>query len=241
VGDVDAKARRLEVPVDSLLTDEGISAALLRGDADGRGAVPAARMPRLAAFIRALHECYVALHFCYLEINPLVVTDTFIAPLDLAAKLDECARFECASAWAAAASSAASGGSAVGSASASASTAGSSHALEFPAPFGRPLSKEENYIAALDAKTGASLKLTILNADARIWTMVAGGGASVIYADTVSDLGGFDELANYGEYSGDPTEALTFEYAQTLLSLLLRSRAPPALGPKILIVGGGAF
>jgi ATP citrate (pro-S)-lyase len=195
VGDVDAKARRLEVPVDSLLTDEGICAALLRGDGNGAGAVPAARMPRLASFIRALHECYVALHFCYLEINPLVVTDTFIAPLDLAAKLDECARFECASAWAAAASSAAtgSGGSAVGSASASASasTAGSAHALEFPAPFGRPLSKEENYIAALDAKTGASLKLAVLNADARIWTMVAGGGASVIYADTVSDLGGF--------------------------------------------------
>jgi ATP citrate (pro-S)-lyase len=99
VGDVDATARRLEVPVDSLLTDEGISAALLRGDSNGAGAVPAARIPRLAAFIRALHECFVALHFCYLEINPLVVTDAFIAPLDLAAKLDECARFECAAAW----------------------------------------------------------------------------------------------------------------------------------------------
>lgn len=35
-------------------------------------------------------------------------------------------------------------------------------------------------------QTGASLKLTILNPKGRIWTMVAGGGASVIYADTVS-------------------------------------------------------
>jgi len=34
-------------------------------------------------------------------------------------------------------------------------------------------------------QTGASLKLTILNPKGRIWTMVAGGGASVIYADTV--------------------------------------------------------
>ena len=41
---------------------------------------------------------------------------------------------------------------------------------------------QEAYIADLDAKSGASLKLTILNAKGRIWTMVAGGGASVIYA-----------------------------------------------------------
>ena len=36
-------------------------------------------------------------------------------------------------------------------------------------------------MAELDAKSGASLKLTILNKKGRIWTMVAGGGASVIY------------------------------------------------------------
>ena len=41
---------------------------------------------------------------------------------------------------------------------------------------------QEAYIADLDAKSGASLKLTILNPQGRIWTMVAGGGASVIYA-----------------------------------------------------------
>ena len=35
-------------------------------------------------------------------------------------------------------------------------------------------------------QTSASLKLTVLNPKGRIWTMVAGGGASVIYADTVS-------------------------------------------------------
>ena len=41
---------------------------------------------------------------------------------------------------------------------------------------------QEAYIAELDAKSGASLKLTVLNKAGRIWTMVAGGGASVIYA-----------------------------------------------------------
>ena len=30
--------------------------------------------------------------------------------------------------------------------------------------------------------------------------MVAGGGASVIYADTIVDLGGVQELANYGKF-----------------------------------------
>lgn len=52
---------------------------------------------------------------------------------------------------------------------------------DFPPPFGREMLPEEEYIAELDAKTGASLKLTILNKSGRIWTMVAGGGASVIF------------------------------------------------------------
>lgn len=48
----------------------------------------------------------------------------------------------------------------------------------------RPLNDyffQEAYIAELDAKSGASLKLTVLNPKGRVWTMVAGGGASVIY------------------------------------------------------------
>jgi len=60
--------------------------------------------------------------------------------------------------------------------------------VEFPLPFGRALTAAEEHIARLDASTGASLKLSILNPKGRVWTMVAGGGASVIYADTVGDL-----------------------------------------------------
>jgi hypothetical protein len=45
-----------------------------------------------------------------------------------------------------------------------------------------------------------------LNEHGRIWTMVAGGGASVIFADTIVEKGGVTELANYGEYSGAPNE-----------------------------------
>ena len=52
--------------------------------------------------------------------------------------------------------------------------------------------------------------------------MVAGGGASVIYSDTICALGGAEELANYGEYSGAPSEQQTYDYAKTLLSLMTR-------------------
>ncbi|CAD0099577.1 unnamed protein product [Aureobasidium mustum] len=109
--------------------------------------------------------------------------------------------------------------------------------MEFPAPFGREMSKEEAYIAEMDAKTGASLKLTILNGNGRVWTLVAGGGASVVYADAIASAGYAGELANYGEYSGAPTETQTFHYARTVLDLMLR--APMHSEGKVLFIGGG--
>ena len=108
--------------------------------------------------------------------------------------------------------------------------------VDYPPPFGRDAFPEEAHIAELDAKTGASLKLTILNAAGRIWTMVAGGGASVIYSDTICALGGAGELANYGEYSGAPSEQQTYDYARTILSLMTRQAHPEG---KVLIIGGG--
>ena len=39
-------------------------------------------------------------------------------------------------------------------------------------------------------------------------------------SDTVCDLGGASELANYGEYSGAPSESQTYEYAKTILKLM---------------------
>ena len=98
--------------------------------------------------------------------------------------------------------------------------------LDFPAPFGRKEFPEEAYIRELDSKTGASLKLTILNPNGRVWTMVAGGGASVLYGDTLADLGYAGELANYGEYSGAPSTEHTFEYAKTLIGLMTKEKDP---------------
>lgn len=204
VGDVDEKALRLSVEVDTKPSIEEIADSLLANVPD------AAKKERLASFIGSLYDLYVDLHFTYLEINPLVVTDAGdVYMLDLAAKIDATADFVCRTKWG---------------------------EIDYPPPFGRDAYPEEAYIADLDSKSGASLKLTILNRSGRIWTMVAGGGASVIYSDTICDLGGAEELANYGEYSGAPSEQQTYEYAKTILSLMTQDKHPDG---KILIIGGG--
>ena len=167
--------------------------------------------PQLVDAIAALYRVYVDDHFAYLEFNPLAVADGTLVPLDCVAKLDDTAAFQCAESWG---------------------------KIEFPKPFGSTATPEEAYIASLDEKTGASLKLTVLNPDGRVWPMVAGGGASVIYADTVVDLGFADELACYGEYSGNPSTEMTYEYAKTLLDLMTRKPSPEGK-EKFLLIGGG--
>jgi ATP citrate (pro-S)-lyase len=202
VGDVDSKAKRLEVPIGTFPTAVEIEKTLLEN-------VSAERKKHVADFIEALFKFYADLNFTYLEMNPIVVTNDSVIPLDLAAKLDSTAEFESGEKWG---------------------------NIEFPVPFGRTLTKEEAYIEDLDSKTGASLKLTVINPEGRVWTMVAGGGASVIYADTITDLGYMNELANYGEYSGDPSEEFTYLYAKTILDLMVRKPNPKG---KYLLIGGG--
>lgn len=80
------------------------------------------------------------------------------------------------------------------------------------------MTKEDVYIQKLDTSTGASLKLTIFDHEGRVWTMVAGGGASVIYSDAIAAHGYAHELANYGECSGALTEGHTYEYARAIVS-----------------------
>ena len=45
-------------------------------------------------------------------------------------------------------------------------------------------------------------------------------------SDTICDLGGASELANYGEYSGAPSEQQTYEYAKTVLGLMTQEKHP---------------
>ena len=39
-----------------------------------------------------------------------------------------------------------------------------------------------------------------------------------------------NELANYGEYSGAPSEQQTYDYAKTILSLMTREKHPEGKG-----------
>ena len=146
-----------------------------------------------------------------MELNPFTFVGDKVVPLDAVAKLDDYASYQCAEKWG---------------------------KIEFPPSFGLQKTEEEEYVSELDERTGASLKLTLLNPEGRVWNLVAGGGASVIYADTVVDLGYADELANYGEYSGNPSRELTYEYTKTILKLMTKQKDPQGR-PKYLIIGGG--
>jgi ATP citrate (pro-S)-lyase len=230
VGDVDAKALKLLIPVNKAFPSrETLISTLLTH-------VPDVKKDVLADFIIRLYGVYVDLHFAYLEINPLICLDPVdgkpaeICYLDMAAKLDQTADFLCGPKWAIARDNSAASGGAI--------KADRGPPMVWPAPFGRDLTKEEAYIQKLDASTGASLKLTVLNQKGSVWTMVAGGGASVVYSDAIAAAGFAHELANYGEYSGAPTEGQTYEYARTILDLM--TRGEPLAGGKVLIIGGGA-
>jgi ATP-citrate lyase beta-subunit len=165
----------------------------------------------VADFIKALYKMVVEYHFVYLELNPFTFVNGSPVALDAVAKVDDYASYQCAEYWG---------------------------NLKFPSPFGLEKTPEEEKVDELDERTGASLKLTILNPEGRIWNLVAGGGASVIYADTVVDLGYHNELANYGEYSGNPSTELTYAYTKTVLDLMTRKKDPQGR-PKFLLIGGG--
>ncbi|CAI6147161.1 MAG: hypothetical protein SPLUMA2_SPLUMAMAG2_01802 [uncultured Sulfurimonas sp.] len=164
-----------------------------------------------AEFCIGFFKSYRELNFAYLEINPFVMQGNKIELLDMVAKLDDTAGFMMVEEWG---------------------------DVEYPTAFGMEAkSPEVEAVEEADSKTGASLKLTLLKPEARIWTMVAGGGASVVYADTIADMAGIDDLANYGEYSGGPTTGETKFYAEILLDLMTRKKDPSGRG-KVMIIGG---
>lgn len=199
---------QIAIPVLETVDAEGIAAQL--PDFEGRES--------MSRFLAALHHFFVDMAFTYLEINPLALLlsgrdsgPARVLPLDFVGQVDDTAAFEVGEKWG---------------------------ALPFPPAFGVRLTPEEAAIRELDEKGGSSLKLTVLNPQGRVWPMVAGGGASVIYADTVTDLGFGKELACYGEYSGNPSTDETREYARTILDLMTREPDPQGR-PKFLLIGGG--
>lgn len=141
-----------------------------------------------------------------LEINPYIVSGAGVAILDLAIEVDDAGSYF-AKRW---------------------------QESDFRQASARHLTAEEQTVRELDAQSPASLKLEMINPDGAIFLLLSGGGASVVVADEVYNLGLGDKLANYGEYSGNPNAEETYIYTQSLLKLLLASKAPK----KVLFIGG---
>jgi ATP citrate (pro-S)-lyase len=187
------------------------------------------RREAVEKFVRQCVAVYDDLDCTMLEMNPFTLDPKTGAPfpLDIRVELDDTAAFRSSNKWSAGAAD---------DAALAAAAAGNTPSVEFPLPFGRVLTAAEARIAGLDEGTGASLKFTVLNPKGRIWLMVAGGGASVIFSDTVGDLGFAPELGNYGEYSGAPSEQETYSYACTVLDV---ATAGADGRGRALLIGGG--
>ena len=164
---------------------------------------------KIQTFVKELYAFFVQFDFTYLELNPFTFDATGkVVLLDAVAHLDSCAAYKNEKLW---------------------------NSLSFPPDFGKKAFPEEEAIAALDQQSGASLKLTLLNPQGRIWNILSGGGASIIYLDALADRGEREEIANYGEYGGNPTEEESYQYARTILDLMTRTPHPDG---KVLIIGG---
>lgn len=146
-------------------------------------------------------------HMTNLEINPFLFRSDRLIPLDAAVQVDDAAQFLVRSAW--------------------------SHS-DFRVPK-KSTHKSEIAVERLASKSSSSLSLKVLNENGSIFMLLSGGGASVVISDELANAKLQDEVANYGEYSGNPSEEDTYLYAKQILELLLRSKAQR----KILIIAGG--
>lgn len=146
-------------------------------------------------------------HITFLEVNPLAKTSNGFIPLDFAVLIDDCSFYLF--------------------------DQEDKELLEMEY-FNDNNHEAEAYIHNLDLQTGGSLKFKMLNPEGSVWTMVAGGGASVVYTDAIVNLGYKDELANYGEYSGNPPTELVYKYADTVFKCMNEVKKD-----KYLFIGGG--
>jgi len=154
---------------------------------------------KVAEFARKLHACFDNEDAQYLEVNPVAARDGDgeLVALDAVTLLDADAKFRHPD-W----------------------------DFPFAAEFGRPYTKHELEVMAVDSKIKGSVKfIEIPGGDTAM--LPAGGGASVYYSDAVVARGG--KLANYAEYSGDPPDWAVEALTEKVCSLP---------GIKNIIVGG---
>ncbi len=146
--------------------------------------------------------------FVYVECNPFTIVDGKSILLDMVAKVDDCAQIRMWGAW------------------------GYIHRIK---PFGTNIDPVEAIVQDMDEKSAASLKLHILNPDGRIWMILGGWGASVILIDSLWEMGLSDDIANYGELSGNPDTDSNREYSRLVIKQMLASKAQN----KYLLIAGG--
>lgn len=152
----------------------------------------------LQSFVMKLFEAYRNYGFVYLEVNPFVLDESWnIHCLDMVAKVDNCESYR----------------------------QPARKNIARVKPFGTKSYPQEEYIASLDAKTGASLKLSIINPHGRIRLILGGGGASVITMDSLANKWLMSEIANYGELSGNPDTDSNQAYVRTIIEMMLENPA----------------
>jgi succinyl-CoA synthetase beta subunit len=156
--------------------------------------------------LRALVQAFDDNYFSFLEINPLVVQRDTPLLLDAAVEVDGEAEPFAGGRW----------------------TQDDLRSTKAKTP-------EELAVAELADQSQASFALEVLNPDGQVFLLLSGGGASVTLADEVANQGYGAALANYGEYSGNPSADEAYLYTREILSLLIKSKAKP----KVLVIGGG--
>jgi ATP-citrate lyase beta-subunit len=146
-------------------------------------------------------------YFSFLEINPLVIDGDKLDLLDAAAEADsEAIFFE--DNW---------------------------KEEDIRRPLSRGMTEEEIAVLELASQSQAAFSLEVINPGGSIFLLLSGGGASVVVADEVNNLGFGKELGNYGEYSGNPSLEETRHYTEQIVKLALKSEGKN----KVIIIGGG--
>lgn len=156
--------------------------------------------------LQSLLQLYIESHFVFLEINPYVVNKDNLYILDAAIEVDDAGVYFTQK-WS---------------------------EEDLRSPNMSASTTYEEIVRTLDRKSPASFNLSVLNPNGSIFLLLSGGGASVVVADEVFNRGFGDTLANYGEYSGNPTSHEAYIYTVEVLKLLLDSTS----SKKVLFIGG---
>lgn len=159
-----------------------------------------------ASMLKDLIETFTKNYFVFLEINPYTSVDGYVSILDSAVEVDDAGLYF-TNEW-------------------------SEDDIRIPKT--SMTTPEELAVHALDANSPASFNLSVLNPSGSIFLLLSGGGASVVIADEVYNQGYGKQLANYGEYSGNPNSHEVYLYTTEVMKLLLASTAKK----KVIFIGG---